>query len=139
MQDLLYNLRPTSGLSWVLKPSRPCHFSNFNSLHTMSFPSSTRVLVVGAGPAGMTCALSLWHSGVKDVTIVEAAEQGNGNTSRAMIIHAVTLEVRSCQLVDVVPSNATNRSWIISTVPMLWSNAGSRFLKWATTTDPIMF
>jgi 2-polyprenyl-6-methoxyphenol hydroxylase-like FAD-dependent oxidoreductase len=77
----------------------------------------------------MTCALSLWYSGVKDVTIVEATEQGNGNTSRAMVIHAATLEVRPCEHVDLAPSNATNRRWIMSIVPMLWSNAGSRFLK----------
>ncbi|KAI0256911.1 hypothetical protein BJV78DRAFT_1272956 [Lactifluus subvellereus] len=57
----------------------------------MSFPSSTRILVVGAGPAGMACALSLWHSGVKDVTIVDAIEQGS-NFSRAMVIHTATLE-----------------------------------------------
>ena len=73
----------------------PCPLS-LSSLYTMSFPSSTTVLVVGAGPAGMACALSLWYSGVKDVTLVEAVSQGNGNlSSRAMVIHAATLEVRS--------------------------------------------
>ena len=46
----------------------------------------------------MACALSLWYSGVKDITIVEAVEQGNGNlSSRAMAIHAATLEVRSSE------------------------------------------
>jgi len=41
----------------------------------------------------MACALSLWHSGVKDVVIVDAVEHGNGNdASRAMAIHAATLE-----------------------------------------------
>ena len=69
--------------------------AHLSSRHTMSFPSSTRILIVGAGPAGMTCALSLWYSGVKDVTIVEAVAEGNGNlASRAMAIHAATLEVR---------------------------------------------
>jgi 2-polyprenyl-6-methoxyphenol hydroxylase-like FAD-dependent oxidoreductase len=43
----------------------------------------------------MACALSLWSSGVKDVVIVDALELGD-NTSRAMAIHAATLEVRSC-------------------------------------------
>ncbi|KAI0306374.1 FAD/NAD-P-binding domain-containing protein [Multifurca ochricompacta] len=57
----------------------------------MPFPSSTKVLVVGAGPAGMACALSLWYSGVKDVTVVDAVEQGD-HASRAMVIHAATLE-----------------------------------------------
>jgi 2-polyprenyl-6-methoxyphenol hydroxylase-like FAD-dependent oxidoreductase len=59
----------------------------------MSFPSSTTVLVVGAGPAGMACALSLWYSGVKDITIVDAVHQDD-HTSRAIVIHAATLEVR---------------------------------------------
>ncbi|KAF8268865.1 hypothetical protein EI94DRAFT_1726541 [Lactarius quietus] len=57
----------------------------------MSFPSSTKVLVVGAGPTGMACALSAWYSGIKDVTIVDAVEQDN-HSSRAMVIHAATLE-----------------------------------------------
>ena len=44
----------------------------------------------------MACAISLWYSGIKDVTIVEAVAEGNGNlASRAMVIHAATLEVRS--------------------------------------------
>ncbi|KAI9455168.1 FAD/NAD-P-binding domain-containing protein [Lactarius psammicola] len=57
----------------------------------MSFPSSTKLLVVGAGPAGMACALSAWYSGIKDVTIVDAVMQGD-NSSRAMVIHSATLE-----------------------------------------------
>ena len=72
----------------------------------MPFPSSTRILIVGAGPAGMACALSLWYSGVKDVTIVEAVAEGNGNlASRAMVIHAATLEVRSPTTFGIAPSN----------------------------------
>jgi len=39
----------------------------------------------------MACALSLWFSGVKDVVIVDAVEQGD-HASRAMVIHAATLE-----------------------------------------------
>ena len=64
---------------------------------SQSLPSSTTVLVVGAGPAGMACALSLWSSGVRDMVIVDAVEQGHGgdNSSRAFSIHAGTLEVRS--------------------------------------------
>ncbi|KAI0273379.1 FAD/NAD-P-binding domain-containing protein [Gloeopeniophorella convolvens] len=57
----------------------------------MSFPSATKVLVVGAGPAGMACALSLWYAGVKDVVVVDAVDQGD-HSSRAMVIHAATLE-----------------------------------------------
>ena len=40
----------------------------------------------------MSCALSAWYSGIKDVTIVDAVEQDN-HSSRAMVIHAATLEV----------------------------------------------
>ena len=81
----------------VFKPPAPpsCSLS-LSSHYTMSFPSSTRILIVGAGPTGMACALSLWYSGIKDVTIVEAVAKGNGNlASRAMAIHAATLEVGS--------------------------------------------
>jgi 2-polyprenyl-6-methoxyphenol hydroxylase-like FAD-dependent oxidoreductase len=61
----------------------------------MSLPSSTTVLIVGAGPAGMACALSLWLSGVKDLVIVEGAEDRKGDlSSRAFVLHAATLEVR---------------------------------------------
>lgn len=62
----------------------------------MSFPSSTTVLIVGAGPAGMACALSLWLSGVKDFVIVDATDNRKGDlSSRAFVLHAATLEVRS--------------------------------------------
>jgi len=52
----------------------------------------------------MGCALSLWHSGVKDVVVVDAVVQGNGNdASRAMAIHAATLEVRPCNYSERCP------------------------------------
>ncbi|MGW9207222.1 FAD-dependent oxidoreductase [Embleya sp. NPDC055664] len=54
-------------------------------------PATTDVLVVGAGPAGLTLALALAAQG-RDVTVVDAhtaAEQ----TSRAAVVHARTLEV----------------------------------------------
>ncbi|KAI0316675.1 FAD/NAD(P)-binding domain-containing protein [Amylostereum chailletii] len=57
----------------------------------MSFPTETTVLIVGAGPAGMACALSLRSHGVKDIVVVDAVEQGD-HSSRAMVIHAATLE-----------------------------------------------
>jgi 2-polyprenyl-6-methoxyphenol hydroxylase-like FAD-dependent oxidoreductase len=59
----------------------------------MSLPDRTTVLVVGAGPTGLACAISLIKQGVHDITVVDAVEQGE-NTSRALIIHAATLEVR---------------------------------------------
>ena len=49
------------------------------------------VLVVGAGPTGLTAAVSLALRGIK-VTVIDAQEAGS-NTSRAAVVHAHTLEV----------------------------------------------
>ncbi|KAG2076301.1 FAD/NAD(P)-binding domain-containing protein [Suillus decipiens] len=57
----------------------------------MSLPENTTVLIVGAGPAGLTAALSLAHHGCYDFVIVDAAVKGQ-NTSRAMTIHSATVE-----------------------------------------------
>ncbi|KDR69581.1 hypothetical protein GALMADRAFT_104035 [Galerina marginata CBS 339.88] len=54
-------------------------------------PESTEVLIVGAGPAGLTSAISLLKRGIKNITIVDAQERGQ-NTSRAIVIHARTVE-----------------------------------------------
>ena len=53
-------------------------------------PRSTDVLIVGAGPVGLTLAASLKARGV-DVALVDKAAEG-ANTSRAAVIHARTLE-----------------------------------------------
>lgn len=58
----------------------------------MSLPDSTTVLIVGAGPAGLAAALSLLHYGFHDFIIVDAVQHGE-NTSRALVVHAATLEV----------------------------------------------
>jgi len=58
-------------------------------------PERTLVLIVGAGPAGLAAAASLFHHGCKDIVIVDAVER-TPDTSRAMAIHAATLEVRKC-------------------------------------------
>jgi 2-polyprenyl-6-methoxyphenol hydroxylase-like FAD-dependent oxidoreductase len=52
---------------------------------------NTDVLIVGAGPVGLTLAASLAGRGV-DAILLDRAEQG-ANTSRAAVIHARTLEV----------------------------------------------
>jgi 2-polyprenyl-6-methoxyphenol hydroxylase-like FAD-dependent oxidoreductase len=56
----------------------------------MSEIRSTDVLIVGAGPVGLTLAAALQARGV-DVVLVDKAAQG-ANTSRAAVIHARTLE-----------------------------------------------
>ena len=54
-------------------------------------PTTTDVLIVGAGPVGLATAVVLASSGV-DVTIVDRQAEGQ-NTSRAAVVHARTLEV----------------------------------------------
>src|SRR4051812_27307771 len=54
-------------------------------------PSSTDVLIVGAGPVGLTTATVLAARGL-DVTVVDRQAEG-ANTSRAAVVHAHTLEV----------------------------------------------
>ena len=51
----------------------------------------TQVLVVGAGPVGLTSAIGLVKAGI-EVIIVDAAKAGR-NGSRASAIQANTLEV----------------------------------------------
>lgn len=59
----------------------------------MSLPHRTTVLIVGAGPSGLASAISLIKQGCRDIIVVDALLQGE-NTSRAMVIHAATLEAR---------------------------------------------
>ncbi|MFD0687086.1 FAD-dependent oxidoreductase [Actinomadura fibrosa] len=54
-------------------------------------PAATDVLIVGAGPVGLTLAAALADRGV-DVTLVDRQAEG-ANTSRAAVVHARTLEV----------------------------------------------
>jgi 2-polyprenyl-6-methoxyphenol hydroxylase-like FAD-dependent oxidoreductase len=54
-------------------------------------PNHTEVLIVGAGPVGLTLAISLVQRG-REVTIVDAQEEAE-HTSRAAVVHARTLEV----------------------------------------------
>src|SRR6185369_11966203 len=51
----------------------------------------TDVLVVGAGPSGLTLAASLAQRGVR-VAVIDRQAEG-ANTSRAAVVHARTLEV----------------------------------------------
>ena len=60
----------------------------------LTLPESIPILIVGAGPTGLSCAISLVVNGVKpqDIIIIDAQPQGH-NLSRAIAIHAKTLEV----------------------------------------------
>ncbi|WP_327306405.1 FAD-dependent oxidoreductase [Streptomyces sp. NBC_01298] len=57
----------------------------------MPLPATTRVAVVGAGPTGLTLALTLAEAGIDFVLLDRQAE--GANTSRAAVVHARTLEV----------------------------------------------
>ncbi|MGC4744982.1 FAD-dependent oxidoreductase [Micromonospora sp. DT201] len=54
-------------------------------------PTSTDVLVVGAGPTGLATALTLARRGI-DVTVLDQQAEP-ATTSRAAVVHAYTLEV----------------------------------------------
>jgi 2-polyprenyl-6-methoxyphenol hydroxylase-like FAD-dependent oxidoreductase len=55
------------------------------------FPTETDVLIVGAGPTGLSLAITLQQAGIRHV-LVDKLPAGH-NTSRAAVIHAHTLEV----------------------------------------------
>src|SRR6266498_3915772 len=57
----------------------------------LMLPTTTDVLVVGAGPTGLTAAVSLVARG-REVTIVDNQDEGQ-NTSRASVVYPRTLEV----------------------------------------------
>lgn len=54
-------------------------------------PHSADVVIVGAGPAGLTAAITLVDAGV-DVVVLDRLAAG-ANTSRAAVVHARTMEV----------------------------------------------
>src|SRR5262249_24268952 len=54
------------------------------------FPTETDILVVGAGPTGLTLATTLQQAGIRHVLIDKLSE--GQNSSRAAVIHAHTLE-----------------------------------------------
>ena len=55
------------------------------------FPIETDVLIVGAGPTGLSLTITLQQAGIRHV-LVDKLQEGH-NTSRAAVIHAHTLEV----------------------------------------------
>ncbi|KAG2749929.1 FAD/NAD(P)-binding domain-containing protein [Suillus brevipes Sb2] len=72
----------------------------------MSLPENTTVLIVGAGPAGLTTALSLAHHRCHDFVIVDAVVEGS-NSSRAIAIYSATVEaLASIDAADGILSQA---------------------------------
>ena len=59
-----------------------------------TLPDYVDVLIVGAGPTGLAAALALHKNDCKDILVVDYVLAGE-NSSRALAIHAATLEV-SC-------------------------------------------
>jgi 2-polyprenyl-6-methoxyphenol hydroxylase-like FAD-dependent oxidoreductase len=54
-------------------------------------PHDTDVLIIGAGPTGLTLATALVTRGIRPIVVDQQAE--GANTSRAAVVHARTLEV----------------------------------------------
>ncbi|WP_405498205.1 FAD-dependent monooxygenase [Nocardia sp. NBC_00511] len=64
-------------------------------------PATAQVVIVGAGPAGLTAGIVLADAGA-DVVLLDKLAEG-ANTSRAVVIHARTLEVlKKLDLADQV-------------------------------------
>lgn len=61
-----------------------------------TLPAKTKVLVVGAGPVGLACAITLAREG-QQVIVVDALAV-NPSGCRAGVIHANTMEVRLIRL-----------------------------------------
>ncbi len=59
-------------------------------------PETASVLIIGAGPTGLAAAIALVKQGIRDIVVVDAQLQGQ-NSSRAVVVHAATLEVRLSQ------------------------------------------
>jgi len=57
----------------------------------IAIPSETEILVVGAGPTGLALSAELRRRGFEPLTVDKIAE--GANTSRAVVVHARTLEV----------------------------------------------
>lgn len=57
-----------------------------------TLPSHTTILIIGAGPVGLSLALALLKHGVTDFIIVDKLGEAQ-NTSRAFTIHAATMKV----------------------------------------------
>jgi 2-polyprenyl-6-methoxyphenol hydroxylase-like FAD-dependent oxidoreductase len=65
--------------------------SNPQTPDARQLPRTTDVLIVGAGPTGLTAALALRARGVR-ATVIDNQTEG-ANTSRAAVVHSRTLEV----------------------------------------------
>jgi 2-polyprenyl-6-methoxyphenol hydroxylase-like FAD-dependent oxidoreductase len=87
-------------------------------------PTATDVLIVGAGPTGLTLACTLARAGVSNVLVDRQPEASN--TSRAAAVHARTLEVleglrvtdRLRALGHVVPRfRIRDRDRVVATIP----------------------
>jgi len=65
--------------------------SNQRALADRPMATQTDVLIVGAGPTGLTLAAALAAQGLQPTVVDQLAE--GSNTSRAAVVHAHTLEV----------------------------------------------
>jgi hypothetical protein len=64
-------LESPRGRDWPAEPgARP--------FRTDRPPASAEVVIVGAGPAGLAVAAALWHAGVEDVVLLDAADRPCG-------------------------------------------------------------
>jgi 2-polyprenyl-6-methoxyphenol hydroxylase-like FAD-dependent oxidoreductase len=83
-----------------------------------ALPSSTDVVIVGAGPTGLALACVLAGKGV-DFALIERQPE-SPKTSRAVAIHAHTLEVLEELKVTPRLGEAYPHSFVLADVRMQW-------------------
>src|SRR5579862_9093575 len=81
------------------KPIRAPPMNWKREFHMITIPTETEILIVGAGPTGLALAGDLRRRGIEVLTVDKLAE--GANTSRAVVVHARTLEV--LERLGVVP------------------------------------
>ncbi|MFD7262021.1 FAD-dependent oxidoreductase [Streptomyces sp. NPDC059874] len=82
------------------------------STAALPLPATTDVAIVGAGPTGLSLAVTLAEAGIDFVLLDRLAE--GANTSRAAVVHARTLEV----LDEIDPSRALSAELIDRGTPI---------------------
>src|SRR6202035_4087428 len=81
---------PRNGHRYIRPSCFPRHATLWDANIRSPSLRETQVLIVGAGPTGLVLALWLARLGVR-VRVIDKAEQP-GTTSRAIVVHARTLE-----------------------------------------------
>lgn len=118
-QQLTYGSTPQASIPPIGCSGLPSNssFCSCSCSSNGSLPAYTDVVIVGAGPAGLTLALSLALQNVSFV-LLDAAPQPQ-QESRALAVHARTLEILEVGFYPHAYSDASFRLWMLLFVWLL--------------------